>query len=417
MEDDEEKAAWEAVETWARSGVMALCGRSHGPPLLPPTTSLPARLFGIVGEIERLSGTRGRAVRLSWQAALAGRAALLGLHRRGRLSPNGTCRLLKAADADVALNLPRTEDIELVPALTETSVTCRDPWEAVAEMASRTLAGEFTSRARLLGLAAAVPGECNVSHPYRSSRRAEPRPLGSDQTWTVVDLSSLWAGPLAARVLAESGARVIKVEDPARLDGARQNPAFYSWVHPPSETNATIDFRSSDGRDELAKLLESADVVIEASRPRALEQIGLSPEQRGMPPGQVWLSITAHGRKGAAREWTGFGDDAAVAGGLICRDLDGTTTFCGDAIADPITGLVGGLAVLRSLQQGGGQVIDISLSSVAAWVTKPSGRMGRPDTERAERVERSGGRWVVRSGDRSVPVAKSPPHLPLVLTT
>ena len=395
---------------------MALCGRSDGPPLLPPTLSLPARLSGIVEEIERLSTSRNRAVRFSWEAALAGRAALLGIHRRGRMSPNGTCRLLKAPDGDVALNLPRPDDIELVPALTETSSASHDPWEAVAEMASRTPAGEFVSRARLLGLAAAVPSERGAKHPYRSTRLAEPRPLPTDRPWAVVDLSSLWAGPFAARVLAESGARVIKVEDPQRLDGARQNPAFYSWVHPAVEVSARIDIRSSDGRVELSKLLDSAEVVIEASRPRALEQIGLSPEQRGIPPGQIWLSITAHGRTGAGRDWTGFGDDAAVAGGLICRDLDGTTTFCGDAIADPITGLVAGLAVLRSLREGGGQLIETSLSGVAAWVTNQLGGLPGSEVARAERAAPAEAKWLVRSGHRSVPVAESPPQLPLVLT-
>ena len=426
---EEDESAWEAVEAWARSGVMALCGRGGGPPLLPPALSLPARLSGIVEEIERLGSSRvrsgDRAVRLSWEAALAGRAQLLGLRRRGRVSPNGTCRLLTTPDGDVALNLPRPDDIELVPALTETSRAIHDPWEAVTETASRMPAGEFVSRARLLGLAAAVPGERVAEHPYRSTRLAEPRPLATDRSWAVVDLSSLWAGPLAARVLAESGARVIKVEDPARLDGARQNPAFYSWVHPAIEVSARIDFTSSDGRQELSKMLDSADVVIEASRPRALEQIGLSPEQRGIPPGQIWLSITAHGRTGAARDWTGFGDDAAVAGGLICRDLDGTATFCGDAIADPTTGLLAGLAVLRSLREGGGQLIEMSLSDVASWV---SGLWGGPpdsDAERVELVERveqveqvegSESGWLVRNGHRSVPVAESPPHLALVRT-
>ena len=412
LPSSEEEVAWEAVRAWAGSGVMGLCGRPDGPPLLPPL-SIPARLSRAVERIERLSGTRGRAVRFSWEAALAGRAALLGLRRRGTSSPNGTCRLLKAADGDVALNLPRTDDLELIPALTETALGGDDPWERVADMASQTPATEFVSRARLLGLAASVPGEQIAGHPYSSSRSADRRPRRADEPWTVVDLSSLWAGPLAARVLAESGAQVIKVEDPSRLDGARQQRAFYHWVHPTSEVNAKIDFGASDGRLELSKLLTSADVVIEASRPRALEQIGLSPEQRGMPPGQVWLSITAHGRTGPPRDWTGFGDDTAVAGGLTCRDLDGTLAFCGDAIADPITGLIAGLAVLRSLENGGGELIDVSLSGVAAWVTEGSACLA---TTLVEKAERSGTGWVVRAGDLSAPVAESPPHLALART-
>ena len=392
--------------------MMGLCGRPDGPPLLPPL-SIPARLSRVVDEIERLSRARGPAARFSWEAALAARASLLGLRRGGRSSPNGTCRLLKAADGDAALNLPRRDDLELVPALTESARASGEPWNCVADMASRTPAAEFVSRARFLGLAASVPGERIAEHPYSSTRLVDPRPRQAGEPWTVVDLSSLWAGPLAARVLAESGARVIKVEDPSRLDGARQQPSFYRWLHPASEVSARIDFGSSDGRVELSKLLASADVVIEASRPRALEQLGLSPEHGGMPPGQVWLSITAHGRTGPPRDWTGFGDDTAVAGGLTCRDLDGSTTFCGDAMADPVTGLIAGLAVLRSLRNGGGELIDVPLSGVGAWVARGS---GFPVATLVEKADGSGAGWVVRTGDRSAPVAESPPHFALART-
>jgi crotonobetainyl-CoA:carnitine CoA-transferase CaiB-like acyl-CoA transferase len=115
--------------------------------------------------------------------------------------------------------------------------------------------------------------------------------------------------------------------------------------------------------------MAGADVVIEASRPRALEQLGLAPELSRGPPGQVWLSITGHGRVGEARCWTGYGDDCAVAGGFFSRDDAGRPVFCGDAVADPLTGLVAALAVLRGLDAGGGLLIDISLSGVAAWIS------------------------------------------------
>ncbi|HEX4863471.1 MAG TPA: CoA transferase [Acidimicrobiales bacterium] len=401
-----DEAAWGAARSWARSGVMGLCGHPGGPPLLPPL-SVASKLSEMVTEVEQQTATRGRPVRVSWEAALAGRAALLGLTRQGAASPNRSCRLLEARCGEVALNLSRNEDVDMVPALTGNPGS-GDHWTSVAAAASRSSASEFVSRARMLGLAAAVPGERRPGAPYQIAMRASPKANESDRPWTVVDLSSLWAGPLAARILAEAGARVTKVEDPSRLDGARQSPSFFSWLHPSSERTERFDFKSPAGRKQLAELIDSADVVIEASRPRALEQVGLSPDERNGPDGQVWLSITAHGRTGEGRNWAGFGDDAAIAGALTCRDADGRTMFCGDAIADPITGLAGGLAVLKCLARGGGQLIDLSLSGMAAWAA--TGDLNNYGPE----VRRTKCGWSLALGDRSEPINQRPEALDLV---
>lgn len=403
---EDQAAIWNATRAWARSGVMALCGHRTETPVLPPL-SVPSRLRQVVADIERLTAERGRPVRVCWEAALAGRAALLGLTRQGRTSANGTCRLLDSPDGHIALSLARPDDLDLIPALTSAPVP-GDPWDAVAQMASRTPVAGFVQRARLLGLAVAALGERAARRPYLTTQAGDIGVFAPGQPWTVVDLSSLWAGPLAARLLAEAGAQVVKVEDPMRPDGARENPSFYSWIHDGSESSVHVDFGSGAGRRELAEILRAATVVIEASRPRALEQLGLSPEQRGLQPGQVWVSITGHGRTGPGRDWIGFGDDAAIAGGLHCRDSAGEAVFCGDAIADPITGLVSVLAVLRSLEQGGGNLVDVSLSGVASWIR------GVPGPAVAPIVERVASGWVVRLGSQEAPVAESPPRMRFV---
>jgi hypothetical protein len=79
------------------------------------------------------------------------------------------------------------------------------------------------------------------------------------------------------------------------------------------------------------------------------------------------VSITGHGREEPARDWVAFGDDAAVAGGLVVEDADGPV-FCADAVADPITGLVAAGAALQALHEGGRWLLDIALSAVAACV-------------------------------------------------
>src|SRR5262249_30559314 len=170
-----------------------------------------------------------------------------------------------------------------------------------------------------------------------------------------------WAGPPSRPPPPRPGARV---PNTPHRPGAR--PPFCRWLHPPVETAVRVDLSSGAGWRRAAELIDEADVVIEASRPRAMEQLGLGPEDRPDRPGRVWLSITGYGRQAPGRDWIAFGDDAAVAGGLIAWDARDEPVFCGDALADPITGLAGALAVLRSREAGGGELIDLAMSRAAA---------------------------------------------------
>jgi crotonobetainyl-CoA:carnitine CoA-transferase CaiB-like acyl-CoA transferase len=156
---------------------------------------------------------------------------------------------------------------------------------------------------------------------------------------------------------------VIKVESKTRPDGARKGPAeFFDLMHAGKEV-ASIDFTEEALRD----LLLEADVVVEGSRPRALEQLGIDAREIVQHGPRVWLSITGHGRGDPQRNWVGFGDDAAVAGGLVAWWRE-TPCFVGDAIADPLTGIAGAVAVRDALRQGGRWLIDCNLAGVAAYV-------------------------------------------------
>ena len=143
-----------------------------------------------------------------------------------------------------------------------------------------------------------------------------------------------------------------------------------------SKLSYAIDF----GDDELRPLLEVADAVIEGSRPAALARRGLGPEQVRGRPGRVWLRVTGYGAEGERANRVAFGDDAAVAGGLVgaadARSAKDTAdarskrasspVFVGDAIADPLTGLEATRAVLDALGRGGGEIVEIALAEVAA---------------------------------------------------
>jgi crotonobetainyl-CoA:carnitine CoA-transferase CaiB-like acyl-CoA transferase len=174
----------------------------------------------------------------------------------------------------------------------------------------------------------------------------------------VADLSSLWAGPLCGQLLARAGATVVKVESPRRPDGTRDGDrTFFDWVNG-EKLSYCIDFDAQ--ADELRALLAVADIVIEGSRPAALARRRLGPHDVTPRAGRIWLCISGYDDPRPA-----FGDDAAVAGGLVGAAADGPV-FCGDAIADPLTGLEAALAVVESLGRGGGELTQVSMAAVAA---------------------------------------------------
>jgi len=127
---------------------------------------------------------------------------------------------------------------------------------------------------------------------------------------------------------------------------------------------------TDEDRIELRRMIEGADVVVEASRPRALEQLGID-RRRTITSGSVraWLSITAHGSTGEAASRVGFGDDAAAAGGLLADGADGPR-FIGDAIADPITGILGFTSLIDALLDGRRDIVDVSLAGSAALLAR-----------------------------------------------
>jgi crotonobetainyl-CoA:carnitine CoA-transferase CaiB-like acyl-CoA transferase len=179
----------------------------------------------------------------------------------------------------------------------------------------------------------------------------------------VVDLTSMWAGPLCGHLLGRAGAVVVKVESPARPDGTRGgDPRFFDWMNG-GKLGYSVDF----DRDatKLAALLAAADVVLEGSRPAALIRRSLGPADIPARPGRVWLRITGYGTDAGSADRVAFGDDAAVAGGLIGYD-DAGPVFVGDAIADPLTGLEAAAAVRASVGRGGGELIEVAMAAVAA---------------------------------------------------
>lgn len=301
------------------------------------------------------------AVHVDADAAIGGRAALLGLQPAGRVSAGGATRLMEGPDGWCALTLSRPDDVDAVPALLERDSVPGEPWDAVEQCVRDLGVAAFCERARMLGLPVGVLGETR-SAPMTVSTIGERGTQALLADLLVVDLSSMWAGPLCARVLADAGATVVKVESAQRPDGTRNGAVeFFDWINA-GKLSYEADF--GDPTD-IRRLLSAADVVIESSRPAALERRSLGPADVTARPGRTWVRITGHGTAGERADWVAFGDDAAVSGGLV-GGTGAAPTFCGDAIADPLTGIHAARAALESRGRGGGELIEVSMSAVAA---------------------------------------------------
>lgn len=319
---------------------------------------------------EQLGGPTGGPTGLS---LLVERAAMLGHHGWGSWSAGTSCRFFRAVDGWVAVNLPREDDLRAVAAWLE-CVADQDAWGLAAREVPTRETAWLLERAMLLGLpVAAVPGPDAVptlDAPLTSSIGGSWR--GGGRSPKVVDLSSLWAGPLCGWYLARVGASVSKVESRTRPDGARSGtPAFYRRLNGPKQL-IELDLAEESGRSRLRDLIADADIVIEASRPRALEGWGIHAEEH-VAAGAIWCSITGYGRSGDGRDRVAFGDDAAAAAGLVTFVEHGPEPepwFIGDAAADPVAGATAALGVLSLWRAGRAGLVDVSMRDAVAALTR-----------------------------------------------
>lgn len=281
------------------------------------------------------------------------------LDRGGQRS--SSTRVLQTSDGWWALALPRADDLSLVPALTSSQPPGDDVWEVVGRWSRDRSAATCLERATLLGLAAATLPDDSFSPPPITCVEVARRAEGAH----VLDLSALWAGPLAGSLLARCGMTVTKVESEERPDGLRDgDPALYERLNGAKE-QLTIPVTTAAGREALLRLIDSADIVVESSRPRALRQLGIDCEALlAQRPGLLWLSITAYGRSVAPMR-IGFGDDVAFGAGLVSIDADGEPRIIGDAIADPLTGVYAAMAARHAWVSGRTGLLDISMHEVA----------------------------------------------------
>ena len=202
----------------------------------------------------------------------------------------------------------------------------------------------------------------------------------------MVDLTRALAGPHAAMMLGDLGARVIKVESPEGDDSRRWGPPFmtdaegnehstYFMSCNRNKESIVLDLKTDDGRDVLTELIKRADVFMENYRPGVLERLGFSNERLlELNPRLVILSISGFGHDGPEGGRAGYDQIAQGEGGLmsITGSPGGDPTRVGVPIADLLAGMYGAYGVVAALHErertGTGQVVRTSLLAAIVGV-------------------------------------------------
>ena len=200
----------------------------------------------------------------------------------------------------------------------------------------------------------------------------------------VLDLSRILAGPWATQLLADLGAEVIKIERPGEGDDTRGwGPPFVVGEHAADlfsayylsanrgKKSVAVDFSKREGREIVAALTKSCDVVIENFKVDGLKRLGLDYEAlSAVNPRLIYCSISGFGQTGPYKDKPGYDLLVQAMGGLmsITGAPDGEPMKVGVAVADILTGLYATVAVLAALNERGssdkGQHIDLALLDV-----------------------------------------------------
>jgi crotonobetainyl-CoA:carnitine CoA-transferase CaiB-like acyl-CoA transferase len=192
---------------------------------------------------------------------------------------------------------------------------------------------------------------------------------------TVLDLTRVLSGPYCTMLLADMGARVIKIEQPGRGDETRAwgppfvagESAYFLSINRNKESVA-LDFKQPAGRTALDRLLARADILVENFRPGTLDRVGLGYSTvSATHPRLVYCSISGFGQTGPRRHHAGYDAVMQAEGGLmsVTGAADGPAFRVGVAIADLVAGLLAAQGIVLALYSrdriGRGQLVDVGM--------------------------------------------------------
>ncbi|WP_411389782.1 CaiB/BaiF CoA transferase family protein [Pseudomonas sp. MPB23] len=192
----------------------------------------------------------------------------------------------------------------------------------------------------------------------------------------VIEIGTLIAAPFAARMMAEFGAEVIKIEAMGQGDPLRkwrklhEGTSLWWYLQSRNKKSLALDLKSAEGLDLIKQLLGDADVLIENLRPGGLEKLGLGWDVlHALNPKLTLVRISGYGQTGPYRDRPGFGAIGEAMGGIryTTGNPDSPPARVGVSLGDSLASLHGVIGALMSLLrvktgQGDGQIVDVSLA-------------------------------------------------------
>ncbi|MEU4982226.1 CoA transferase [Streptomyces sp. NPDC021969] len=246
---------------------------------------------------------------------------------------------------------------------------------------------------------------------------AAPAPVSPPLTGLrVLDLATLFAGPLAATMLGDFGAEVIKVEHPTRPDPSRGHGPSKDGVGlwwkllGRNKRTITLDLSKPAGRTTLLRLAATADVVVENFRPGTLEKWDLGwDELSAVNPRLVLTRVTGFGQFGPYARRPGFGTLAEAMSGFAAMtgEPDAPPTLPPFGLADSIAALATAYAVMTALaareRTGEGQVVDMAIIEPILTVLGPQplwyDQLGHVQPRTGNRSQNNAPRNTYRTAD------------------
>jgi crotonobetainyl-CoA:carnitine CoA-transferase CaiB-like acyl-CoA transferase len=199
----------------------------------------------------------------------------------------------------------------------------------------------------------------------------------------IVDLTAVWAGPYATRLLGDMGAEVIKIESPGSPDLLRAlsllppgteksyNKAAYFNHNNRNKLSLTLDLSTGLGRDAFFRLVARSDVVIENYRAEVMDNLGLTYERlKDAREDIILVSMPGHGKDGPERDYVAYGTNVEQLAGLVAISgyIDGPPQKSGISYGDPVAGTAAAGAVLMALlsrrRTGKGQYVEMAQREV-----------------------------------------------------
>lgn len=192
----------------------------------------------------------------------------------------------------------------------------------------------------------------------------------------VIEIGTLIAAPFAARLMAEFGAEVIKIEAPGQGDPLRKwrklhnGTSLWWYLQSRNKKSLALNLKSAEGIDIVKQLAESADLLIENLRPGALEKLGLGWDVlHALNPKLTLVRISGYGQSGPYRDRPGFGAIGEAMGGIryTTGSPDSPPARVGVSLGDSLASMHAVMGALMSLLrvktgQGDGQFVDVSLA-------------------------------------------------------